>query len=51
MTKQDIKNIIADLRHVTLKQKKAINGLFCDFRSARGEFYECNGHKAMYFNL
>lgn len=36
---------------VTLKQKKAINGLFCDFRSARGEFFECNGHKSMYFNL
>ena len=36
---------------VTLKQKKAINGFFCDFRSARGEFFECNGHKSMYFNL
>lgn len=36
---------------VTLKQKKAIDGLFCDFRAARGEFYVCNDRKAMDFKL
>lgn len=36
---------------VTLKQKKAIGGLFCDFMAARGQYYECNGRKCMDFKL
>ncbi len=36
---------------VTLKQQKAIGGLFCDFMAARGQYYECNGHKCMDFKL
>ena len=37
--------------HVTLKQQKAINGQYFDFRASCGEYFEFNGHKCMDFKL